>query len=121
MAGLIEIHEGWFTSERHIGTASVSFTDPTAEPEPSPYADLPLPELLVALRKSRLWSQADLADAICDITGSLNVALSRYETGKIRPGLDMLIVIADALDLDRAERVALIESAGYTINVGAGS
>lgn len=123
MAGLICIHPRWLRikGQRLPAPAPVTSALPVTErvPEPpSPDAGLPLPALLVTLRKRRGWTQEDLMNAVCAITGATKWNANGYEHGTTVPGLRMLIVIADALDLDRAERLSLIEAAGYRINVG---
>lgn len=66
-------------------------------------------ELLRWWRKRRGFSQMRLAHA----AGVSPRHMSFVETGRSRPGRDVLVRVAEALDLPFRERNALLESAGY--------
>ena len=53
---------------------------------------MPLGERIKALRVEHNWSQADLAETV----GGDGRQISRYETGRITPSLDVLARIAEA-------------------------
>lgn len=57
--------------------------------------DMPLGERIRALRNEHNWSQADLATKIGADTGQI----SRYETAKMTPGADVIVKIAEALNV----------------------
>ena len=54
-----------------------------------------LKENIKKLRKMKRWSQTDLADKI----GSHLSHINRLETGKYKPSLDVLLKLADALEV----------------------
>ena len=57
--------------------------------------DMPLGERIRSLRNEHNWSQGDLAAKIGADTGQI----SRYETAKMTPGADVVVKIAEALDV----------------------
>lgn len=57
--------------------------------------DMPLGERIRALRTEHGWSQADLAAKLGADTGQI----SRYETAKMTPGADVVVKLAEALDV----------------------
>lgn len=56
---------------------------------------MPLGDRIRSLRNERNWSQTDLATRIGADTGQI----SRYETGKMAPGADVIVKLAEALDV----------------------
>lgn len=56
----------------------------------------PIGDRICELRKSRGWTQDELADA----TGMNRVTIAKYEAGKIEPKAKSLDKLANALDVD---------------------
>ena len=56
---------------------------------------MPLGETIKTLRKERGWSQADLVTHV----GGDGGQISRYETGKISPSVDVVVKLAEAFDV----------------------
>jgi len=56
---------------------------------------MPIGERMKTLRKQAGWSQGELAERV----GTDARQISRYENGRITPGLDVLARIAQALDV----------------------
>jgi transcriptional regulator with XRE-family HTH domain len=61
--------------------------------------DLALGRRIAALRKERGYTQTELADQI----GAVQVVVSNYERGKLRPHPDMLVRLAKALRVSADE------------------
>lgn len=68
-----------------------------------------LPDLLRRHRRARALSQLDLATA----TGTTQRHLSFLESGRAKPGRDLLTRLAGALALSMVDRNALFEAAGF--------
>jgi transcriptional regulator with XRE-family HTH domain len=60
-------------------------------------------QTLSRLRKERGFTQAELANKI----GSIQVVLSDYERGKVRPNADMLVRLATALEVSTDELLGI--------------
>jgi len=60
----------------------------------------PLGESLRQLRRSRGWTQIDLADEI----GCTQASVSEYERGRVVPPLTVLRRVLEALEADEDER-----------------
>jgi len=56
---------------------------------------MPLGERMKELRKEAGWSQGDLAEKV----GTDARQISRYENGRITPSLDVLVRVAEALNV----------------------
>lgn len=56
---------------------------------------MPLGETIKALRKERGWSQSELAARVGGDAGQI----SRYENGKISPSVDVVVKLAETLDV----------------------
>jgi transcriptional regulator with XRE-family HTH domain len=56
---------------------------------------MPLGDTIKTLRKERGWSQAELATKVGGDAGQI----SRYETGKISPSIDLVVRFAEAFDV----------------------
>lgn len=56
---------------------------------------MPLREKIKQLRSERNWSQGDLAARLSGDPGQI----SRCETGKISPSIDVVVKLAEALDI----------------------
>jgi len=56
---------------------------------------MPLGDRIRSIRNEHNWSQGDLATKIGADTGQI----SRYENGKMTPGADVVVKIAEALDV----------------------
>jgi len=61
--------------------------------------DLALGRRIAALRKERGYTQTELADRV----GAIQVVVSNYERGKLRPHPDMLVRLANALRVSADE------------------
>jgi transcriptional regulator with XRE-family HTH domain len=61
--------------------------------------DLALGRRIAALRKERGYTQTELADQV----GAIQVVVSNYERGKLRPHPDMLVRLAKALRVSADE------------------
>jgi transcriptional regulator with XRE-family HTH domain len=61
--------------------------------------DLVLGRRIAALRKERGYTQTELADQV----GAVQVVVSNYERGKLRPHPDMLVRLAKALRVSADE------------------
>jgi len=61
--------------------------------------DLALGRRIAALRKERGYTQTELADQV----GAVQVVVSNYERGKLRPHPDMLVRLAKALRVSADE------------------
>ena len=61
--------------------------------------DLALGRRIAALRKERCYTQTELADQV----GAVQVVVSNYERGKLRPHPDMLVRLAKALRVSADE------------------
>ena len=72
-------------------------------------ADGKFGKLLRRLRLERSISQAELGRR----TGLGHSIVSRYETGERVPRRRTVAALADALELDSRERIALFRAAGY--------
>lgn len=57
--------------------------------------EMPLGERIKQLRKERGWSQAELGEHL----GTDSQRVSRYENERITPSIDMLVRLAEALDV----------------------
>jgi transcriptional regulator with XRE-family HTH domain len=67
----------------------------TAVQAPAKDATMPLGERIRQLRRERGWSQGDLATRLGGDPGQV----SRYETGKISPSVDVVVKLAEAFDI----------------------
>jgi transcriptional regulator with XRE-family HTH domain len=73
--------------------------------------EISFPRILREIRERHDLSQARLAKLV-SVDHSY---ISRLESGQRRPSYDILLAIANALDLDETERKLLFASAGYLL------